>query len=110
MNLFWVSVMIFPAILRDLLSSVTWIRYLMEIIAGILVTYPFHFWLVNRRLECGYPLVDPEINRDRLGWKVALPLMTLSYLAVFESMVIMVQLHTGLSWKIVIQFLLGVSP
>ena len=108
MNLFWVVVMIFPATLREFFSHSNWALYPADVLMGIVVTFPLHAWMMKRGLEVWQPGVDAEMKLRHLGRPAAVGLLVFSYLAVLGSVVVVVQIYTGLPWKDVILILRGV--
>lgn len=107
-NLFWAAVMIFPSLLRQVFSYVNWALYPADTLIGILVTFPLHAWMLRCGLEVWHPGQKGETRLKRLGWPVAPGLLVISYLVMLGSVVIVVQVYTGLPWRDVILILRGV--
>jgi dienelactone hydrolase len=108
MNLFWVVVMIFPAVLREVFSLSSLALYPADVLMGIVVTFPLHAWMMKRNLEVWRLKVDAERRLNRLRWPAAVGLLVISYMAVLGSVIVVVQIYTGLPWKDVILILHGV--
>jgi dienelactone hydrolase len=107
-NLLWAAVMIFPALLRQVFSYANWALYPVDTMIGILISLPLHAWMLKRGLEVWQPERDGEARLKRLGWPVNAGLLVLSYLVVLGSVVVVVQVYTGLPWREVILILRGV--
>jgi len=108
MNVFWVSVTIIPALLRNVISIPYWLFPSVEALIAISITYPLHAWMLTYGLENGYSLQGPQTKHIRFLWPATIGLLVLSCLAVLGSVIIVVQLYTGLSWKEVLLLLRGV--
>jgi len=107
-NLFWVAVMVCPAFMRHYFSISQWLLYPANALIGILITFPLHAWMLQRGLEHWQLYQDDETRLERLAWPVAVGLVILSTAAVLGSVVVVVQIYTGLPWEDVILILRGV--
>jgi dienelactone hydrolase len=107
MNLFWISVMIVPALLRDVIHIPDLLFYSVAALIAIPIMYPLHAWMLARGLEQWRLTQEAEARLNKPGWPVTTGLLVFSYLAVLGSVVIVVQLYTNLPWRDVILILLG---
>lgn len=111
MNVFWVVVMLVPAILRRFYSPASWLLYPLETLIGIALTIPLHFWLLKQKLESWYSGEDNDTSTvapAQRGRFLTFGLFVCSYILAFGSVLLMLKLVTGLGWVEVTLILRGI--
>jgi hypothetical protein len=98
-NLFWVIVMLFSTWLRGSYILPIWLLYIPEALLGILISYPLHALMMRYGYERWIPSAELGAKPGKVGWLVMAILIPISCLAVFWSVIFIVQVHSGLPWK-----------
>jgi hypothetical protein len=108
--LFWVIVMLFPTWLRGSDNPPIWLLYIPEALLGILLSYPLHALMMRFGYERWMPSGEIETKPGKVGLLVMVCLILFSFLAVMWSVILVVQIYSGLSWRDVLRFLVAQSP
>jgi hypothetical protein len=107
-NVVWACANVLPALLRDFMRIPYWSYYPVVALIAIPVTYPLHAWLTRGGLERVMALHGPPSQPTRAVWRILVVLVLFSMLAVLGSVVVVVQVYTGLPWGEVLRILGGI--
>jgi hypothetical protein len=107
MNVFWVSEILFPALLPDVIRIPYWLFFSTVLLIAIPITYPFHAWLVRCGFVCGLHFELSARKPSRLDKIAIIGILTLSFLAALGSVVVVVQIYTELPWQEVLRILIS---
>ena len=110
LNLFWVIVMLFPTWLGGFYNPPIWLLYIPEALLGMLISYPLHTLMMRYGYERWTPSGEIETKPGKAGLLVMVCLILFSFLVVLWSVILVVQIYSGLSWREVLRVLVAQSP
>jgi dienelactone hydrolase len=110
-NLFWSIAIISPLLMSLIgLGIPIWLNYFLTPLLATLVTFPLYAWMLSRGFEQRGVPGEIVMRFEKIGWPVVVAFLILSFLAAFGSVMVTVQVYSGLPWKDVFLFIVGVYP
>jgi hypothetical protein len=110
-NLFWSIAIISPLLMSLIGFGIPiWLNYFLTPLLATLVTFPLYAWMLSRGFEQRGVSGEIVMRFEKIGWPVVVAFLILSFLPAFSSVMLTVQVYSGLPWKDVFLFIVGVYP
>jgi hypothetical protein len=109
-NLIWVMAMLVPGLMEKYQQVSAWDMYPLNLLVGIVITLPLHWWLLHRGSERWVLFEQDEAAAAplaRFPLPMAIVLVVLSTSLAVWSVFQMVQLVSGLPWNQVVLVMQG---